>query len=83
MHKWIWGLCAALLLTTGFWGCSFSSFTDGEGRELDFTVVSRSELPEEVEAVLSQQLGISVSDLRVSGPEDQRVQRAGEEADGH
>ena len=57
MHKWIWGLCAALLLTTGLWGCSFSSFTDGEGRELDFTVVSRSELPEEVEAVLSQQLG--------------------------
>lgn len=57
MRRWIWGLCVLLLLSMGLWGCSFSSFTDGEGRELDFTVVSRSELPEEVEAVLSQQLG--------------------------
>ena len=45
-----------LFLAASLGGCSFSSFTDGEGRELDFTVVSRSELPE-VEAVLSQQMG--------------------------
>ena len=45
-----------LLLCTG---CSVSVLKQKEGRNLEFTVVSRSELPEEVEAVLDEKLGTS------------------------
>lgn len=45
-----------LLICTG---CSASVLTQKEGRELEFTVVSRSELPQEVEAVLDEKLGTS------------------------
>lgn len=51
-------MAAALLLLLCA-GCSADVLTQKEGRDLEFTVVSRSELPEEVEAVLDEQLGTS------------------------
>lgn len=38
-------------------GCSIERIQQEEGRQLDFTVTARSELPEEVEAVLDEKLG--------------------------
>lgn len=40
-------------------GCSAEVLHREEGRQLDFTVTARSELPEEVEAVLDEKLGTS------------------------
>lgn len=39
--------------------CSAEILHKEEGRQLDFTVTARSELPEEVEAVLDEKLGTS------------------------
>ena len=38
-------------------GCSADVIRQEEGRQLDFTVTARSELPEEVQAVLDEKLG--------------------------
>lgn len=50
---------AAAILLLLCAGCSASAMQQKEGREVEFTVVSRSELPEEVEAVLDEKLGTS------------------------
>lgn len=52
-------IAAAILLLLLSAGCSASVLKQKEGRDLEFTVVARSELPEEVEAVLDEQLGTS------------------------
>lgn len=58
MKKKVW-LMAAVLLMLLCVGCSASVLEQKEGRALEFTVTARSELPEEVEAVLDEQLGTS------------------------
>ena len=52
-------LMAAAVVLLLFTGCSVSVLKQEEGRDLEFTVVSRSELPGEVEAVLDEKLGSS------------------------
>lgn len=59
MKRRILVLAAAFLLLLVCGGCSASVIKSGEGRDLDFTVVGRSELPDEVEAVLDEKLGTS------------------------
>ena len=50
-------MAAAFLLLLICGGCSAGVVKRGEGRDLEFTVVGRSELPDEVEAVLDEKLG--------------------------
>lgn len=52
-------MSAAFLLLLLCAGCSVGITQQEEGRELEFTVVARSELPQEVESVLDEQLGTS------------------------
>ncbi len=59
MKKRLWQTALLMLLVLSVSGCSFRVFREQEGRDLDFTVTARSELPEEVEAVLDEQLGTS------------------------
>lgn len=58
MKRGLQVMAAAVLLLLCA-GCSADVLTKKEGRDLEFTVVSRSELPEEVEAVLDEHLGTS------------------------
>ena len=48
---------SGLLLCLCLCACSAEVLHREEGRQLDFTVTARSELPEEVEAVLDEKLG--------------------------
>lgn len=50
---------SGLLLCLCLCACSAEVLHKEEGRQLDFTVTARSELPEEVEAVLDEKLGTS------------------------
>lgn len=50
---------SGLLLCLCLCSCSAEVLHKEEGRQLDFTVTARSELPEEVEAVLDEKLGTS------------------------
>lgn len=57
MRKWTMTAVCLAVAAALLAGCSMSSFTDSEGTELDFTVVTRAEMPDEVTAVLEEQLG--------------------------
>lgn len=54
-----WAMAVAILAAAGLLlaGRSMSSFTDSEGKDLDFTVVTKSEMPDEITAVLEEQIG--------------------------
>lgn len=59
MRQKLYSLLVLAGLVLCLCGCSARMIHKEEGRQLDFTVTARSELPEEVEAVLDEKLGTS------------------------